>query len=861
MSGNRNKLRLLYGALCAAQLIVMGMGLVVAHQIENSYSRNIESQKRVNSARRAINELEIYARSASPETLALDDNTSGPSQLARIAYSSGLFLRKAQALLDESEHLRDSPLVRSQPDLKMSISEMDMVAQQSRLAAEAWRQSDGALARARLTYADRSAERVQTLLGNINQDMARAKDDLLSEDSIEARRANLFLAPLSVLGILMVLPALLYARRLNENIFAYETQLEVERNQLEVKVEERTSALRSESEYRERMESFNGSRNRLLERVAGGKNLDDVLTQLVNATEQSINESRCLILLTGNHNCPAMTSNLSLDLAAQLETVLLRSWETISGGSAVGRCAMFIRDIDTSTKFAFAEAWSQGFQAIYAVPITDQRQQMLGVIALLLRDKREPDGLTREVLLSASRMISIALEHDRLQGELFRRAHYDPLTNLPNRILFEDRLQQAVALAGRQKHHVGVLCIDLDGFKHVNDVYGHDAGDILLQQVAQRLTSMLRKTDTMARLGGDEFAAVVHDTREGDGVARVSETLVRLLAEPYLLGSTTVRTSVSIGAALFPTDGTSSAELRRHADMAMYRAKERGRNTYEMFSAELGDRLARRKLIEGYLQEALDHDGFVLRYQPICAVSGGLVELEALIRFSNPELECISPSEFIPVAEQTGLIPQIGEWVLREACLQAKRWHENGLGLVPIAVNVSAIQLARPNFAEHVVQILSECDLSPKWLHIEVTETAIMGDFESGERELRSLAEQGVHVAIDDFGTGHSSLNYIHRLPLRTLKIDRSFVKDMIDSPESNAIVRAIVAMGKSLELNVIAEGVETEDQLTAVTAAGCDAAQGYFFSPPMDRPSAGALLRRAPSPTDRTTHSVDLSH
>jgi predicted signal transduction protein with EAL and GGDEF domain len=372
----------------------------------------------------------------------------------------------------------------------------------------------------------------------------------------------------------------------------------------------------------------------------------------------------------------------------------------------------------------------------------------------------------------------------------------------------------------------------------------------LLHQVAQRLASYLRKTDTVARMGGDEFAAVVHDLGHGEGVAKVAECLVRLLAEPYTVAGTSVRITASIGAAVFPADGISCADLRRHADLAMYRAKERGRNTYQMFSKELGATLAKRKRIEALLQDAIDQNGFELHYQPIFTTSRRLAGLEALIRFRSSDLRSIAPSEFIPVAEQAGMIPAIGEWVLSEACRQAKQWQDDGILSVPIAVNVSAIQLARPKFAERVGQILREAGLLPSCLQIEITETAIMSDFEAGGRELHALAQQGIQIAIDDFGTGHSSLSYIHRLPLRTIKIDRSFVCAMIDSEESKAVVRAIIAMAQSLGLTTIAEGVESEDQLTAVSRAGCDAAQGYLFSRPLDADAARALLSREPIAT-----------
>jgi diguanylate cyclase (GGDEF)-like protein len=859
MNGIRNKLRLFYLGLCVSQLVVMGLGLAVAYQVQRSYSRNIDYETSVNAGHRALDELEVFARAASPESLALDDNSSDPSQLSQVAYASRIFLQKAQELQNESERSPGSPLVRSQPDLRTLISQMNMVAAQSRLAGEAWAQNDSALARARLTYADRAAERVQTTLGEINQEMSRSRDELLSRENAEARRTRYFLRPLLILGILLTLPALLYARRLNRDIWAYETQLENEKNLLEERVAARTSELRDEIQSRERIESFDSSRNRLLEKVAEGKDLEEILTQLVHATERSLSQSQCLILLGGGHSRSAIAPSVSSDLAAHLETALLNCWDTISIQDAADRCATFVRGLNPHSGVTFADAWSQGFHSILAVPITEPERPLLGVIALLLRDQREPDGFAREVLLSASRMASVALKHDRMQDELFRQAHYDSLTSLPNRVLFEDRLQQAVALASRRKSHVGVLCIDLDGFKQVNDGHGHQAGDLLLQQVARRLASISRKADTTARLGGDEFATILNDARDGESIAKVSESLVRLLAEPYSIGNTIVRTTASIGAAMFPADGTSCAELRRHADLAMYRAKERGRNTYQMFSAELGERLERRKQIEGLLQEALDGEGFELFYQPIYTIAHTLVGLEALIRFRNPELKSISPAEFMPLAEQTGVIPQIGEWVLREACRQGKQWQEDGFEPVPVAVNVSAIQLARPNFAEHVAQILSETGLAPGWLHIEVTETAIMSDFEAGGRELHALAEQGVHIAVDDFGTGHSSLSYIHRLPIKTVKIDRSFVKNMVDSQESKAIVRAIIAMAQVLELTVIAEGVETQDQLVAITKAGCDAAQGYFFSRPLDSISVSRFLNRRQSRAPGMSHSIQV--
>ena len=845
MLQNRYKLGLLYLALCAAQLVIMGFGLAVAYQIQRSYSRNIEYESSVNTEHRAINELEVFARVTSAGTVAPTDE-SVLSQISQTQYAAKSFLRETQELLDESERKPSSPVGRSHSDFRELITQMNMVVEQMDLASQAYAEGDNLLVRARFTYADRAAARVQSILGHINQDMSYTKDELLTKETAEARGAYFLLRPLSILGILLVLPALLYARRLSKNITAYETQLESERSLLEERVARRTSELRIEIDRRERLETFNNGRNRLLERVAEGNDLEGILAQLACATETSVPDSLCAILLRdARDGSPAIAPNISLELAAYLQTVLLRVWDA---GSAGGQDALWIRDFDPKTRITFAEVWAQGFRAILAAPISEPKSPLLGVIALLLRDQREPGPFTREVLLSASRMAAVALGHERMQDELFRRAHYDALTGLPNRVLFEDRLTQAVALAGRRQSSLGVLCIDLDGFKQVNDHYGHEAGDWLLQQVAQRLSSQLRKSDTIARMGGDEFIAIIHDTRDGMGVTKATETFVKLLAEPYAYGSDTLRTSASIGVALYPGDGSSGAELQLHADLAMYRAKECGRNIFQMYSSDLGDKLTRRKQIEQHLQESLANDGFELVYQPMYTLANQLIGLEALLRFRKPELKDISPMEFIKVAEQTGYIVPTGEWVIRQACRQAKQWQEAGLALVPIAVNISAVQLVRIDFTARLAQILREIDLAPNWLHIEITETAIMSDFEEGGRQLQALAALGIDISIDDFGTGHSSLSYIHQLPIKTLKIDRSFVERLTDSHESKAIVRAIVAMAKSLELNVIAEGLETQQQLDALAAAGCDVVQGYLLARPLHASAVVDLLRREPN-------------
>ncbi len=857
MSGHRFRLRVFYLALCASQLIVTGMGLAVAYQVLLSYTRDIRYETALNRARGAITELEVLARVASPQSLALDDGTAGPAQLQQIDYASNLFLPKAQALLHESQQTGDSPLGRSQDHLKSVISAMNVVREQSRLAGEAWTRHNDALARARLTYAVRASIRVQETLSDVSRDMFLDKDDALVSESRQAKRTQLVLLPISLLGALLLLPALLYARHLDSNLAEYEAELEEERNLLEARVIERTAELRSEVEHKKRMQDFNDNRNRLLEQVAEGKEVEEILRRLAQTAQDCVPESGCIVLLKAEPAAKVITPSVPLDLAVYLETILLRTWDSVSHEDPRGLIAVWGTDDDPVTRIRYSDVWAEGYCGILAVPITDPQQALHGIVALLLREKDELD-LAREVLFSASRMASVALKNNRMQDELFRRAHQDSLTNLPNRTLFADRLQQALARANRSRGHVGLVCIDLDGFKEINDRYGHETGDLLLREVAQRLTALIRKADTVARIGGDEFVASIGDIHEREDLANLCQSLSRLLGEPYGLGGVTLRITASIGAALFPEDGASGEDLTRHADLAMYRAKELGRNTFQMFSANLGEKLARRRQVEQYLQEALDGQGFEIHYQPICTTSRVLVGLEALLRFCSPELTSISPGEFMLVAEQTGQICAVGEWVLRESCRQAKQWQESGLSPLPVAVNVSPIQLGRQDFADRVKQILEETGLAPEWLHIEVTETAVMSNFEEGRLQLCALANQGIEISIDDFGTGHSSLSYLHCLPIQALKIDRSFVQQMVDSQESKAIVRAIIAMAQSLELEVVAEGVETEAQLRAITAAGCNRAQGYLFSRPLDRGAVTALLRYAAVPTLAPTYFTD---
>ncbi len=440
-------------------------------------------------------------------------------------------------------------------------------------------------------------------------------------------------------------------------------------------------------------------------------------------------------------------------------------------------------------------------------------------------------------------MVSLARAHSRMQDELFHRAHHDPLTDLPNRMLCDDRLRQAITLAGRYQRKIALLWIDLDEFKDINDRHGHEAGDFLLQQVGARIKSRLRAADTVARVGGDEFIAILGEDDAPEAVGSVAESVLNAIAEPAHYLDLDLQVTASIGVAVYPNDGTSADELKRSADQAMYRAKERGRNTYRLFSSALSERLARRMEIQQSLRNALAADGFEMYYQPQFTSAGRLVGLESLIRFRDPELKRISPGEFIPIAEEMGLMIDVGAWVIEEVCNQMRQWREEGIPPLPVSVNVSALQLARTDFASFISAILAKNAIPPDLLQVEITETAMMNDVEESRRQLVALEDIGVRLSLDDFGTGHSSLSYIHRLPVDTIKIDRSFVRHLAVFTESNAIVRGILVIARALELTVVAEGVETQEELDAVNSLGFDLIQGYLLSVPLDAQATRTLL------------------
>ncbi|WP_168798489.1 EAL domain-containing protein [Herbaspirillum sp. ST 5-3] len=433
----------------------------------------------------------------------------------------------------------------------------------------------------------------------------------------------------------------------------------------------------------------------------------------------------------------------------------------------------------------------------------------------------------------------------RMEQELQFSAYHDALTALPNRALLQDRLSQAIADARSAQRHVAVMMIDLDRFKNINDSLGHDVGDQVIVECGRRLNLNTRRGDTVARLGGDEFVVILADVGHEEDIARLAQQTLLSLAEPVVVMGQELYTSGSIGISLYPKDGSDGPALLQNADMAMYQAKERGGNSFQFYAHEMNARVLERLQLDARLRRALEYNEFILHYQPqVDIATGRIVGVEALIRWQPQDGPMVPPNHFIPIAEETGLIVPIGEWVLRTACAQSRAWQRAGLPAIRTAVNLSARQFGRQDIVKLVAQVLLETGCSPAALELEITESVIMKNAEAGVETLSRLSEMGVSLSIDDFGTGYSSLSYLHRFPIHTLKIDRSFIGDIMSPEDEAPIAKAVILLAHSMNLRVIAEGVETEEQLSFLRRHHCDQIQGYYFSRPVPPAQIEDLLQ-----------------
>jgi len=463
-----------------------------------------------------------------------------------------------------------------------------------------------------------------------------------------------------------------------------------------------------------------------------------------------------------------------------------------------------------------------------AAPIHDRDGKVTGAV-LVFHD------------VTASRAMAETMAH---------LAHHDFLTDLPNRLLVNERLARAIALADRNGRKAAVLFLDLDRFKLVNDSLGHATGDKLLVSVAKRLQTCVRVSDTVSRQGGDEFLILLPDIEHSQDAAHFAAKILTALAQPHHIDGQEIHVTISIGIGLYPDNGQDTDTVIRSADTAMYHAKENGRNNYQFFAQKMNTRVVERIASEGGLHGALARNEFCLHYQPkINLESGALTGAEALIRWLHPFRGTILPAQFIPIAEDCGLLTPIGNWALREACRQAKAWIDAGLEAVPIAVNISAVQFRHKDFLEDVRGILLDTGLEPRWLELELTESVLMQDAESTTTVLQALKTLGVRLAVDDFGTGYSSLSYLAQFPIDTLKIDQSFVHKILLDTDDAPIISAVINMGRSLKHRVIAEGVETEQQLRFLQARHCSEGQGFYFSHPLNARDFGKFVKTRASP------------
>ena len=457
-----------------------------------------------------------------------------------------------------------------------------------------------------------------------------------------------------------------------------------------------------------------------------------------------------------------------------------------------------------------------GFEAAIedsAAPIHDRHGQVTGAV-MVFHD------------VSTARAMSAQMAY---------LAQHDSLTDLPNRLLLKDRLAQSMARAHRHQQKMAVLYLDVDRFKNINDSLGHAIGDRLLQSVAQRLAACVRSSDTVSRQGGDEFVVLLSEATRGQEAAISAAKILLTLSKPHRIDQHDLTITVSIGIATYPDDGTEAETLMKNADFALLHAKNYGRNNYQFFKPDMNVRALERQSLESDLRHALDREEFVLHYQPKMNLeTGAIVGLEALIRWRHPQRGLVPPSEFIRAAEECGFIVPISCWVLREGCRQARAWQDEGLPPMRIAINISAVELRSKDFVAGVRAILTETGLEPRYLELELTESFLMQDSQATAAVLQDLKELGVQLALDDFGTGYSSLSYLKRFPIDILKIDQSFVRDLTTDADDASIVSAVISMGKSLHMRVVAEGVETREQLEFLQEHNCPEGQGYYFGHPV---------------------------
>lgn len=605
-------------------------------------------------------------------------------------------------------------------------------------------------------------------------------------------------------------------------------------------------------DQRKRAETLRNEQGRVLEMIATSMPLEEVLESIARLVESQVDGMMASILLLeedGLHLRHGAAPNLPKDYIKAIDGVGIGPQVGSCGTAMYRREQVIVSDIQQDPLWDdFRElATRYGFRACWSTPILSHERKAVGTFALYSGEVRVPTVAETQLIDIATRIAGIAIERKHTEDRIRYMAHHDALTGLPNRTLLVDRLEQAMFYAQRYGRQVTVAFIDLDNFKLINDSLGHNVGDELLKVVAERMVNCVRRTDTVVRLGGDEFVIILFD--QPDNTEAVTPTLKKIrdaIAQPVHAGGQDLRVTCSMGLAMYPANGTDTDTLLMNADAAMYRAKELGRNGYQFYTNDMNLKIQEKLALQDGLRNAIARSEFRLLYQPqVDLNSRQIVGVEALIRWQHPKLGMISPIDFIPLAEETGLIVQIGDWVIYTACRQSKAWQDAGMQPITMSVNISARQFRERNLVSRVAQALQETGLEAKYLELELTESLIMQDVDQAIVKMNELQAMGVQLSIDDFGTGYSSLSALKNFPIMRLKIDKSFVRDIPNDEDGNAVATAVISLGHKLNLKVIAEGVETEEQQTFLRDNDCDEMQGYHFS----RPVPAADIERLFSP------------
>jgi diguanylate cyclase (GGDEF)-like protein/PAS domain S-box-containing protein len=601
---------------------------------------------------------------------------------------------------------------------------------------------------------------------------------------------------------------------------------------------------------RKRSESLHVGQAHLLKMIALGAPLVEVFSSLILLIEAHVPDvTGSILLLTpdGRHLVNGAAPNLDPAYCALVDGIEI--------GPAAGSCGtaiwrsepVIVADIETDPLWAAYRALAApfGFRACWSSPILSYQGKALGTFALYSQKPGEPTAECLKLVGMATHIAGIAIERKEAEDSIQFMAHHDTLTGLPNRSMLDERVASAIEAADDGGGAMTLAFIDLDNFKLVNDSLGHHAGDELLKIVAARMLKCVRPSDSIVRLGGDEFVVLISGAlRRGETVEDRLNAVRQSIAEPVMIEGRSFQVTASMGVAAYPEHGRNVTELLARADAAMYRAKEIGRDAMQVFTAELANRAHEKLQKQEELRRALARSELFLQYQPqMDLTTGRIFAVEALIRWRHPERGLVPPGDFIPLAEETGLIGPIGDWTLRAACRQNKAWQVSGLPPIVVSVNVSARQVQEKDWVERVAEALEESGLEARYLELELTESMIMEDVQQAVETMHRLEQLGVHLAIDDFGTGYSSLSALKRFPVDRLKIDRSFVKDLPADTDDAAIARAVISLAHSLQLRVIAEGVETREQIDFLRAAGCDEIQGYYLSRPIDARALQAIL------------------